>query len=72
LPSACAQRPGRSSTSSATPHILAKASQALAQRNLQLQATVQKGTLTFSSTQRSVHIEPVRWKQLFGPIGCKR
>ena len=34
----------------------------LAQRSMQLQATVQEGAITLSSTQGSVHIEPVRWK----------
>ena len=34
----------------------------LAERSMQLQATVQEGALTLSSTQGSVHIEPVRWK----------
>ena len=41
------------------------ASQALAQlaeRSMQLQATVQEGAITLSSTQGSVHVEPVRWK----------
>jgi uncharacterized protein YaeQ len=42
-----------------------EASQALAQlaeRSMQLQATVQEGALTLSSTRGSVHIEPIRWK----------
>ena len=42
-----------------------EASQALAQlaeRSMQLQATVQEGAITLSSTQGSVHVEPVRWK----------
>ena len=34
----------------------------LAERSMQLQATVQEGALTLSSTQGSVHVEPVRWK----------
>ena len=41
------------------------ASQALAQlaeRSMQLQATVQEGALTLSSNLGSVHLEPVRWK----------
>ena len=45
--------------------IPADASQALAQmaeRSMQLQATVQEGAITLSSTQGSVHVEPVRWK----------
>ncbi len=43
----------------------AEAAQALAQmaeRSMQLQATVQEGAITLSSTQGSVHVEPVRWK----------
>ena len=42
-----------------------EASQALAQlaeRSMQLQATVQEGAITLSSTQGSLHVEPVRWK----------
>ena len=42
-----------------------EAAQALAQmaeRSMQLQATVQEGAITLSSTQGSVHVEPVRWK----------
>ena len=45
--------------------IPAEQSQALAQlaeRSMQLQATVQEGAITLSSTQGSVHVEPVRWK----------
>ena len=34
----------------------------LAQRSMQLQATLMEGVLTLSDTQRSVEIEPVRWK----------
>ena len=34
----------------------------LAERSMQLQATVQEGSVTFSSDRGSVHIEPVRWK----------
>jgi uncharacterized protein YaeQ len=34
----------------------------LAQRSMQLQATVQEGVLTLGDTQRSVDIEPIRWK----------
>ena len=34
----------------------------LAERSMQLQATVQEGAITLSSTQGSVHVEPVRWK----------
>ncbi|GKT17447.1 YaeQ family protein [Acidovorax sp. SUPP2522] len=43
----------------------AEASQALAalaERSMQLQATVQEGTLTLSSNLGSVHVEPQRWK----------
>ncbi len=42
-----------------------EASQALAQlaqRSMQLQATVQEGVLTLGDGQRNVDIEPVRWK----------
>ena len=35
---------------------------ALAERSMQLQALVQDGAITLSSTQGSVHIEPLRWK----------
>jgi uncharacterized protein YaeQ len=34
----------------------------LAERSMQLQATVQEGEVTFSSDKGSVHIELVRWK----------
>ncbi len=34
----------------------------MAQRSMQLQATVQEGGLTLSSTLGSVHVEPLRWK----------
>ena len=34
----------------------------LAERSMQLQATVQEGALTLSSNLGSVHLEPVRWK----------
>ncbi|MDO5290316.1 MAG: YaeQ family protein [Pseudomonadota bacterium] len=40
----------------------AQALGALAERSMQLQATVQDGVLTFSSTQGSVMLEPLRWK----------
>ncbi|MBC5763621.1 YaeQ family protein [Ramlibacter albus] len=43
----------------------AEASQALAQlaeRSMQLQATIQEGALMLSSGSRTVDIEPVRWK----------
>lgn len=42
-----------------------QASQALAQlaqRNMQLQATVQEGALTLGDDQHSVTLEPLRWK----------
>ena len=35
---------------------------ALAERSMQLQALVQDGAITLSSTLGSVHIEPLRWK----------
>jgi uncharacterized protein YaeQ len=35
---------------------------ALAQRSMQLQATLQEGTLMLGDSQRTVDIEPVRWK----------
>ncbi len=34
----------------------------LAQRSMQLQATLQEGTLTLSDARETVHLEPVRWK----------
>lgn len=34
----------------------------LAERSMQLQATIQEGALTLSSNLGSVHLEPVRWK----------
>ena len=36
--------------------------QALAERSMQLQATVQDGALTLSSMLGSVHVEPQRWQ----------
>jgi uncharacterized protein YaeQ len=36
--------------------------QALAERSMQLQATVQDGALTLSSERGTVHLEPQRWK----------
>jgi len=45
--------------------IPAEASQqlaALAARSMQLQATVQEGVLSLGDSQRSVDVEPVRWK----------
>ena len=35
---------------------------ALAERSMQLQATVQEGALTLSSTQGSAYVEALRWK----------
>jgi uncharacterized protein YaeQ len=35
---------------------------ALSERSMQLQATLQDGALTLSSSQGSVHLEPERWK----------
>ena len=34
----------------------------LAERSMQLQATVQEGAITLSSQRGSVHMEPLRWK----------
>lgn len=34
----------------------------LAERSMQLQATVQEGAITLSSPLGSIHLEPVRWK----------
>ncbi len=34
----------------------------LAERSMQLQATIQEGALTLSSQRGSVHLEPLRWK----------
>lgn len=39
-----------------------QALQALAQRSMQLQATIQEGVLTLSDDKTSVEIEPLRWK----------
>jgi uncharacterized protein YaeQ len=44
------------------PTEVAPALAAMAERSMQLQATVQEGALTLSSTLGSVHIEPLRWK----------
>jgi uncharacterized protein YaeQ len=44
------------------PTEVAPALAAMAERSMQLQATVQEGALTLSSTRGSVHIEPIRWK----------
>ena len=45
--------------------IPAQASQQLAElaaRTMQLQATVQEGVLSLGDSERSVDVEPVRWK----------
>ncbi|MEG0316109.1 MAG: YaeQ family protein, partial [Comamonas sp.] len=34
----------------------------LAERSMQLQATIQEGQLTLSSDKGSVVVEPIRWK----------
>ena len=44
------------------PHAEVQALAQLAERSMQLQATVQDGAITLSSGQGSVHLEPVRWK----------
>lgn len=44
------------------PAAASQALAALAQRSMQLQATVQEGNLMFSDGAGSVDIEPVRWK----------
>jgi uncharacterized protein YaeQ len=44
------------------PTVAAQALISMAERSMQLQATVQEGALTLSSTQGSVVIEPERWK----------
>jgi len=35
---------------------------ALAERSMQIQATIQEGAITLSSSKGSVDIEPIRWK----------
>jgi len=40
----------------------AQALATLAERSMQLQATLQEGVLTLSSTRGSVSVEPLRWK----------
>ena len=44
------------------PTEVAPALAAMAERSMQLQATVQEGGLTLSSTLGSVQVEPLRWK----------
>ena len=34
----------------------------LAERSMQLQATIQEGQLTLSSDKGTVFVEPIRWK----------
>jgi hypothetical protein len=45
-----------------TEYFEALAMAAMAERSMQLQATVQEGSVTFSSDKGSVHIELIRWK----------
>ena len=40
----------------------AQALATLAERSMQLQATLQESVLTLSSTRGSVSVEPLRWK----------
>jgi uncharacterized protein YaeQ len=40
----------------------AQALASIAERSMQLQATIQYGSLTLSSERGSVHLEPRRWK----------
>ena len=44
------------------PTAASQALAALAQRNMQLQATVQEGVLTLGDSKNSIDIEPLRWK----------
>ena len=44
------------------PAVQSQALVALAQRSMQLQATVQEGALTLGDDQHSVTLEPLRWK----------
>lgn len=44
------------------PTAAAQALAALAERSMQLQATIQEGSLLLSGAQGTVEIEPVRWK----------
>jgi uncharacterized protein YaeQ len=43
------------------PSDTAKALEAMAERSMQLQATIQEGVLSLSDSARSVDVEPVRW-----------
>jgi uncharacterized protein YaeQ len=40
----------------------AAAMAAMAERSMQLQATVQEGALTLGNARTSVHVQPLRWK----------
>ena len=44
------------------PTAASQALAALAQRSMQLQATIQEGTLMLGDGTHSIDIEPVRWK----------
>jgi uncharacterized protein YaeQ len=44
------------------PTLASQALAALAERSMQLQATVQEGTLTLGDAKTTVDIEPLRWK----------
>ena len=44
------------------PTLASQALIALAQRSMQLQATVQEGVLTLGDANSTVEIEPVKWK----------
>jgi uncharacterized protein YaeQ len=44
------------------PSAASQSLQSLAQRSMQLQATVQEGALTLGDDKNSVEIEPLRWK----------
>jgi uncharacterized protein YaeQ len=44
------------------PTAASQALAALAQRSMQLRATIQEGTLTLGDSSRSVDLEPLRWK----------
>jgi uncharacterized protein YaeQ len=44
------------------PSAVSQSLEQLAQRSMQLQATVQEGVLTLSDNAHTVEVEPVRWK----------
>jgi uncharacterized protein YaeQ len=44
------------------PTVASQSLAALAQRSMQLQATVQEGTLMLGDGKNSIDIEPLRWK----------